>query len=126
MSGGGESTAPLQEQISIELAAMAENGAIVHEQQISPPESATARRRRTLLSSRSGHNNGPKDPSAQFLQQHYPKQLKLLHPLMDELRENKGDKGQLGNALHTLMEKGPLACYLLVKEVGEYLWNYLA
>jgi hypothetical protein len=91
---------------------------------ISPTESATARRRRTLLISRSG----PQAPSAareagnkaQFLQQNYPKLVRSLGPVVEKLggdSQQQQDKAELNTALHTVMEKAPLLCYLLVKEV---------
>lgn len=110
-----------------------------------PAESATARRRRTLLgmagstgsgrgrsstttstTSRSGetfiivardtiHGSGLAVVN-QFVQYHYPKMAEKVANSLATLA-SASDKGELGTALHEVMNKTPLASYLLIREV---------
>ncbi|KAL3082805.1 hypothetical protein niasHS_010607 [Heterodera schachtii] len=109
----------------------------------SPMESATARRRRTLLGmagsrrgkgslASNGSRGGAGDAAVfsigegqttegggsvqQFVQQHYPKTApKVAHSVA--LLCSSTDKAELGTALQELMDKTPLASYLIVREI---------
>lgn len=101
----------LQEQISIEL--VGENTTMAEIE-----ESTTARRRRLLLISRNGHQSLVKEGTGQFLYQHYPKLAKTLAPIIEQVKESQ-DKAEISTLLHNFIEKTPLVCYLLAKEVNE-------
>lgn len=117
-----------------------------------PAESATARRRRTLLgmtsasrrgrgskgastasnssrggvgdagtpgmfSSISGDTSNSSGSVHQFVQQHYAKLAPKVANSVSVLACSS-EKSELVTALHELMDKTPLACYLIVKEVS--------
>lgn len=50
------------------------------------------------------------------MQYHYPKMAEKVANSLATLA-NASDKGELGTALHEVMNKTPLASYLLIREV---------
>ena len=81
-------------------------------------ESTTTRRRRLLLIGKNGHQSLVKEGKGQFLYHHYPKLAKSLAPLIEQVKESQ-DKAEISILLHNFMEKTPLVCYLLVKDVNQ-------